>query len=115
MLGALLIGLPIGIIAALRRNTAWDYVPMGLSMIGISVPVFVVAPILILVFAVNLALASGGRMGQQLAVARNFAGAGAGRSVHRLRGAADARQHGRGAEQSLHFDGPRQGRATADW
>lgn len=52
--GALLIGLPIGIIAALRRGTGWDHLPMGLSMIGISIPVFVVAPILILVFAVNL-------------------------------------------------------------
>jgi len=52
--GALLIGLPIGMIAALRRNTGWDHVPMGLSMMGISVPVFVVAPILILLFAVNL-------------------------------------------------------------
>jgi oligopeptide transport system permease protein len=52
--GALLIGLPIGIIAALRRNTGWDHLPMGLSMIGISVPVFVVAPVLILIFAVNL-------------------------------------------------------------
>jgi oligopeptide transport system permease protein len=52
--GALLIGLPIGIMAALRRDTGWDHLPMGLSMIGISVPVFVVAPILILGFAVNL-------------------------------------------------------------
>jgi len=51
--GALLIGLPIGIKAALRRDTGWDHLPMGLSMIGISVPVFVVAPILILVFAVT--------------------------------------------------------------
>jgi oligopeptide transport system permease protein len=54
LIGALLIGLPIGMIAALRRNTGWDLVPMGLSMMGISVPVFVVAPILILLFAVNL-------------------------------------------------------------
>ncbi|MGA7795554.1 MAG: oligopeptide ABC transporter permease OppB [Candidatus Acidiferrales bacterium] len=54
LFGALLIGLPIGIMAALRRDTGWDHLPMGLSMIGISVPVFVVAPILILVFAVNL-------------------------------------------------------------
>jgi oligopeptide transport system permease protein len=51
---ALLIGVPIGIIAALRRNTVFDYLPMGLSMVGISLPVFVVAPILILIFAVNL-------------------------------------------------------------
>ncbi len=54
LVGALLIGLPIGMISALRRNSAWDHVPMGLSMIGISIPVFVVAPILILVFAVDL-------------------------------------------------------------
>ena len=52
--GSLLIGLPIGIFAALRRDTGWDHFPMGISMIGISIPVFVVAPILILVFAVNL-------------------------------------------------------------
>jgi oligopeptide transport system permease protein len=51
---ALVIGLPIGIIAALRRNTAWDHMSMGLSMIGISIPVFVIAPVLILVFAVSL-------------------------------------------------------------
>jgi oligopeptide transport system permease protein len=64
LLGALLIGLPLGIIAALRRNTYWDYLPMGLAMIGISIPVFVVAPILILVFAVNLHwLPAGGWVG----------------------------------------------------
>jgi oligopeptide transport system permease protein len=54
LLGALLIGLPIGMVAALRRGSGWDHLPMGLSMIGISIPVFVVAPILILVFAVDL-------------------------------------------------------------
>lgn len=54
LIGSLLIGLPIGIIAALRRNTPWDHWLTGLAMIGISVPVFVVAPILILVFAVYL-------------------------------------------------------------
>lgn len=54
LLGALLIGLPLGMVAALRRNTAWDYWPMGLAMLGISVPVFVVAPVLILIFAVRL-------------------------------------------------------------
>jgi len=54
LLGALVIGLPIGIVAALRRNSIWDALSMALSMAGISVPVFVVAPILILVFAVAL-------------------------------------------------------------
>jgi oligopeptide transport system permease protein len=67
--GALLVGLPIGMISALRRNTAWDHVPMGLSMIGISLPVFVIAPILILVFAVNLHwLPAGGWTGSLLKI-----------------------------------------------
>jgi oligopeptide transport system permease protein len=52
--GALLIGLPIGMLAALRRNTVWDHFSMGLAMVGISIPVFVVAPVLILVFAIML-------------------------------------------------------------
>jgi oligopeptide transport system permease protein len=64
LLGALIIGLPIGIIAALRRNSIWDALSMALSMAGISVPVFVVAPILILVFAVSLHwLPAGGWVG----------------------------------------------------
>lgn len=54
LLCSLFVGLPIGIIAALRRNTRWDYWPMGLAMLGISIPVFVVAPVLILIFAVYL-------------------------------------------------------------
>ena len=54
LIGSLLIGLPIGIIAALRRDSLWDHTSMGFSMIGISVPVFVIAPIVILVFAVIL-------------------------------------------------------------
>lgn len=52
--GALLIGLPIGMLAALRRNSAWDHFSMGIAMVGISIPVFVVAPVLILAFAVTL-------------------------------------------------------------
>jgi oligopeptide transport system permease protein len=51
---SIFIGLPIGILGAIKRNGSWDHVPMGLAMIGISIPVFVVAPVLILVFAVKL-------------------------------------------------------------
>ncbi len=53
LLGALLIGLPIGIISALRRDSAWDHGSMAFSMIGISLPVFVIAPLFILVFAIK--------------------------------------------------------------
>jgi oligopeptide transport system permease protein len=54
MLLALLIGISTGTIAALREGTALDKVVMGFSMTGISVPVFVMAPILVLFFAVKL-------------------------------------------------------------
>ncbi len=52
MLLAFLAGTLIGITAALRQNTALDYGTMGFAMLGISIPNFVVAPLLILVFAV---------------------------------------------------------------
>jgi len=51
---ALLIGLPAGMLAALRQNRPTDHLTMALAMTGISVPGFVVAPLLILVFAVGL-------------------------------------------------------------
>jgi oligopeptide transport system permease protein len=51
---ALVIGIPIGTVAALRQNTAWDYGPMSVAMLGVSVPNFVLGPILIFVFALTL-------------------------------------------------------------
>jgi oligopeptide transport system permease protein len=52
MLLAFVAGTMIGIAAALRQNTRVDYGVMGFAMLGISIPNFVVAPLLILVFAV---------------------------------------------------------------
>ena len=40
--------------AALRQGSYLDRVTMGLSMTGISIPVFVVAPLFVLLFAVTL-------------------------------------------------------------
>jgi len=51
---ALLVGLPLGAVAALNRGSAWDRVALGVSLLGISVPVYVIAPVLVLVFAVTL-------------------------------------------------------------
>jgi oligopeptide transport system permease protein len=51
---ALLLGVSAGAAAALRQGTAFDRIVMGFSMTGISIPVFVVAPVLVLVFAVKL-------------------------------------------------------------
>ena len=52
MVLAFLVGTMIGITAAMKQNTAVDYSTMGFAMLGISIPNFVVAPLLILVFAV---------------------------------------------------------------
>ena len=54
MLLALLLGLAAGISAALVRNTFVDRVLTGLALTGISIPIFVIAPLLVLVFAVEL-------------------------------------------------------------
>ena len=45
-------GTLLGIAAALRQNSAVDYSLMGFAMLGISIPNFVIAPILILLLAV---------------------------------------------------------------
>lgn len=51
---ALVVGLPTGILAALKRNTWLDYVPMSTAMIGICMPTFVLGPILLLIFGIWL-------------------------------------------------------------
>lgn len=51
---ALLLGCAAGVVGAIRHNGLGDHLVMGLAMTGISVPVFVVAPLLILLFAVTL-------------------------------------------------------------
>ncbi len=51
---AFLIGTLLGTIAALRQNTATDYSLMAAAMTGISIPNFVLAPLMILIFAVYL-------------------------------------------------------------
>jgi oligopeptide transport system permease protein len=63
LLLAVLIGLPLGCIAALKQNSGIDYAVMGVSMTGIAVPNFVVAPLLTLVFAVYLKLLPAGGWG----------------------------------------------------
>lgn len=52
LLLALLVGIPVGVIAALRKNTFWDYSLMGASLIGQVIPSFVIAVGLIVLFAV---------------------------------------------------------------
>lgn len=60
MLLAFLLGTLLGISAALRQNTRVDYLLMGVGMLGISIPNFVVAPILTLILAVYAGLLPAG-------------------------------------------------------
>jgi oligopeptide transport system permease protein len=54
MLLAVLVGCGAGILAALKRGTLADHGVMALAMTGISIPNFVVAPLLIMAFALAL-------------------------------------------------------------
>ncbi|HEX9928587.1 MAG TPA: ABC transporter permease subunit [Pyrinomonadaceae bacterium] len=51
---ALIVGLTAGTLAALKQNSGFDYGSMAFSMLGISVPNFVLGPILVLVFSLWL-------------------------------------------------------------
>ncbi len=53
MLVALIISIPLGVIAAVKRNTVWDYSISVFAMIGVSAPTFWVGTMLILLFALN--------------------------------------------------------------
>jgi oligopeptide transport system permease protein len=54
LLVAVLIGGFAGVIASLRPNTAQDYIPMSLAMIGICMPSFLLGPLLVLLFGIEL-------------------------------------------------------------
>lgn len=54
MLIALGIGIPLGILAALKQNSFWDYLGMAVAIFGVSVPGIVLGPLLILIFALTL-------------------------------------------------------------
>nr|AGS51824.1 oligopeptide transport system permease protein OppB (TC 3.A.1.5.1) [uncultured bacterium contig00066] len=49
---ALLFGVLAGVISALKQNTAADYTAMSFAVTGISVPTFVIGPVLMLIFAI---------------------------------------------------------------
>ncbi len=51
---ALLVGVSAGSVAALKQNSMLDRIVMSFAMTGISIPVFVVAPVLVLLLAVKM-------------------------------------------------------------
>lgn len=54
LLLAILIAFPLGMLSAVRKDTAWDSGAMMFSMLGISIPNFWMGPVLILVFSLWL-------------------------------------------------------------
>ena len=54
VLFAMMLGIPLGVIAALKQNTIFDYLGMGIAILGVSVPAIVSGPILVWIFAVTL-------------------------------------------------------------
>ena len=51
---ALIIGIPVGILSAIKQYSIFDYVAMFLALVGVSVPAFWLGLMLVLVFSVNL-------------------------------------------------------------
>ena len=51
---ALVVGMPLGIVSALRHRTWIDSVSMVMSLLGVAMPVFWIAILLILIFSINL-------------------------------------------------------------
>jgi len=48
------IGIPLGLFAALRQGTYWDTATVAFTLLGQSIPVFLTAPVVLLVFALKL-------------------------------------------------------------
>ena len=100
---ALIVGLTAGIFAALKQNSLFDYGSMAVAMLGLSVPNFVLGPILVLVFALGLYWLPPARWGgisslvlPVITLAAIYA------AVHRP---ADACRNARGDAVRLHSDG----------
>jgi len=51
---SLIIGVPLGIIAALKQNTVLDYFSMSVAIFGVSVPAIVLGPLLVWLFGISL-------------------------------------------------------------
>jgi ABC-type dipeptide/oligopeptide/nickel transport system permease component len=51
---ALVLGMPLGVIAALRQNTIYDYTGMAIAIFGVSVPIIVLAPVFVWLFGITL-------------------------------------------------------------
>ena len=51
---AILLGMPLGVLSAVKRSTVWDYLGRSFALLGQSVPPFWIAIVLVLIFSVQL-------------------------------------------------------------
>jgi peptide/nickel transport system permease protein len=51
---AIMIAVPLGVVAALRPNTLWDSAAATMSLLGVSIPNFLLGPLLIIIFSIGL-------------------------------------------------------------
>ncbi|MCO6411151.1 MAG: ABC transporter permease [Thiogranum sp.] len=51
---AVLIAIPLGVVAAARKGTRWDTAAMGFSLLGLSIPNFWLGPLLVMLFSLGL-------------------------------------------------------------
>jgi len=53
LLVSIIIAFPLGMLAALKKDQAWDRSAMAVSMLGVSIPNFLLGPVLILIFSIS--------------------------------------------------------------
>jgi oligopeptide transport system permease protein len=54
LLFALAVGIPIGVVAALNQNKPVDHASMAVALVGVSIPDFVLGPLLVFIFSLSL-------------------------------------------------------------
>lgn len=65
---ATVVGVPLGVLSAVRRGSVWDYLARTFALIGQAAPVFWIGLMFILIFAVKLRLLPSGTMGEGISV-----------------------------------------------
>jgi peptide/nickel transport system permease protein len=68
---ATIVGVPLGVISAVKRGSIWDYIGRTLALLGQTLPVFWIAILGILIFSVWLGWLPSGTMGEGFAI-RNY-------------------------------------------
>ena len=53
-LAAMILGIPLGVLSAVKRSTVWDYAGRSFALLGQSVPPFWIAIVLVIIFSVQL-------------------------------------------------------------